>query len=333
MVYIVRCNNSMVTDFYLDTVARMFAFDNVEIQDFHYKACDKRDIVITATVRDFFNVYNRGYKNVVFWMQGLEPEESFLKHSSKPRKMVLDFLTKLAVTKSKGIIYVSDAMMNYIENKFKIDTHHKSFVMPCFNVDSYDGSFINHSNKYQKNTFAYVGSLSKWQCFEDIVAFYQKIEALYSDCELRVFTQSQAEAKQILDSHQIHHYTVDFVSPEKLTEKLADVKFGFVIRDDIAVNQVATPTKLSSYLSAGVIPIFSKCLKDFYQRTKDMQYIVAIDDKDDIPDNLIRFCSNTVNYSDICNEYKSMFETYYNPNYYVQNSQEWVTTVMEACND
>lgn len=48
-----------------------------------------------------------------------------------------------------------------------------------------------------------------------------------------------------------------------MSEALADVKFGFVLRNDVPVNRVATPTKLSSYLSAGVIPVFSKYLKDF----------------------------------------------------------------------
>lgn len=73
-----------------------------------------------------------------------------------------------------------------------------------------------------------------------------------------------------------------------MTDTLRDVKFGFVLRDDIAVNNVATPTKLSSYLSAGVIPIYSSALKDFYEKTKFMHCFVLVDDMV-VPDKLYQF--------------------------------------------
>lgn len=88
------------------------------------------------------------------------------------------------------------------------------------------------------------------------------------DVELRVFTFSVDQANKLLEERGIKNYSVTSVPPDQMTEALRDVKFGFVLRDDIAVNNVATPTKLSSYLSAGVIPVYSTALKDFHEKRK-----------------------------------------------------------------
>jgi len=45
------------------------------------------------------------------------------------------------------------------------------------------------------------------------------------------------------------------VRPEEVIHEIRDCHFGILLRDDIAVNNVACPTKLIEYLSCGVLPV------------------------------------------------------------------------------
>ncbi|WP_302130021.1 hypothetical protein [Holdemanella biformis] len=281
MIKIVRSSstNAEVTDYYLDVIGSIMEACGEKKYDetIELKQCDKKDIIIAPTAVDFIKIYFKGYKNIIYWMQGLDSEESFMRNGSKLRCFVLDLITKFSMKNALAIFYVSEEMKKYEENKFHISTDEKSFIMPCFNVSRTE-ALQKDESKYKKNIFTYVGSLSKWQCFEETIDFYKQIEKIDSNAELKIFTFAEEEAKKIVASKEIKNCIVTSVSPDKMTEALADVKFGFVLRENDPVNRVATPTKLSSYLSAGVIPIFSKYVKDFYNRTANFEFVVPISD-------------------------------------------------------
>lgn len=316
MIYLVRCNNSAVTDCYLETIANMLSDDKSMVQNYSSDIKVKvKDIIIVATVIDFFRVYMKGYKKIIYWMQGIESEESFLKHNSKVRVFILDKFTKFALKRSTAVFYVSKAMKDYENNKFHIDTNEKSFIMPCFNT-YIDIKTIETARKYEKNIFAYVGSLSKWQCFDKTLDFYKKIYEIVPNCELKIFTEEKERAIKLLEEKKIKKYHIDFVKPENLTKSLADVKFGFVLRDNIAVNNVATPTKLSSYMAAGVIPIYSDCLFAFDEVAKKIKFAIPIDENLNIHEKLINLCKENIAVNEVEKEYLRLFDTYYNPDYY-----------------
>lgn len=108
----------------------------------------------------------------------------------------------------------------------------------------------------------------------------------------------------------------------------ADVKFGFVLRNDVPVNRVATPTKLSSYLSAGVIPVFSKYLKDFYNRTNDFEYVVPVSDFNP-SEKLQKLLGEEIDTNKLISEYMELFNTYYNPQYYIKKYKEKMGELLE----
>lgn len=321
MIQIQRQENSAVTDYYLDVIARMFDGEEVYDASHSLEECKKTDIIIAPTATEFFRVYRHGFKKIVYWMQGIDGEESYLKHKSRIRKFILDFFTKFALKRAKAVFFVSEEMKRYEEEKFRLKLDDKSFIMPCFNVSEETGLFFDEE-KYDKNVFAYVGSLSKWQCFSEIVDFYKRIEEKYDDTFLRVFTFEKEAAKQILKEKGIEKYSVDTVPPEKMTEALRMVKFGFVLRENIAVNNVATPTKLSSYLSAGVIPIYSSCLVDFHKNTENMKYVIPVEESFEIPERLDEFIKNKLVCDAISAEYTALFDTYYNPMHYIESYRE-----------
>ena len=331
MIKIVKSSskNSEVTDYYLDVIASLMEAcgekkyeDEVEL-----KQCKIEDIIITPTAVDFVKLYLKGYKNQIYWMQGIDAEESYMRNESKVRSYILDIITKFAMKKAMAIFYVSEEMKKYEENKFRISTDRKCFIMPCFNVSRMKIFQVNE-RKYEKNIFTYVGSLSEWQCFEEMLDFYKKIEDINPHTELKVFTFDEEKAKRIVETKNIENCTVSSVAPELMSEALADVKFGFVLRQDNPVNYVATPTKLSSYLSAGVIPIFSKHLKDFYNRTNSFEYVVPVLDFNP-SEKLKKLLVEEIDAKKLISEYTELFNTYYNPQYYIKKYKEKMCELLE----
>ncbi len=332
MVFILRCDNSEVTDYYLQIVGEMFtrAGETVEICHSIESCRDRSIILVVSTVTEFVRAYRAGYRNIFMWVQGIISEESYMNHRSRLRKFVLDRLTKFSLKKAKGIFYVSETMRRFEDEKFGLDTVEKSFLMPCFNTPIDKSSFAC-PDKYNRNVFSYVGSLYKWQCFEETVAFYKAVEEIIPDAELRVYTFSREEAEAILDAQGVRHYVVDCVPPDQMTKALAQVKFGFVLREDISVNNVATPTKLSSYMASGVIPVFSDCLRDFAEHSKNLQYAVPVENDWAIPDALRDLCAQSPDPRAVLAEYTAFFDRYYNREHYIRSAADWMKRRLADC--
>ncbi len=332
MVYIVRCSNSAVTDYYLDVVGKMFEAQGESycfISLDEIKKIDKKNVLVVSGEIDFRLAYAKGFRNLVFWVQGITPEESYLKHKSKARYLVLSTLMRFGLKKCTGVIYVSNQMKSFLENKYHIDTTDRSFIMPCFN-DKLEESCFFVPNKYKNNVFCYVGSLSRWQCFDKTVSFYKRIEEQIPNAELLVFTGEKEKAEQIISSSGIRNYKVGYCKPEMLKEAISNAKFGFVLREDIPVNQVATPTKISSYLSAGLIPIFSSCLVDFFEISKDLKYAIPVSQDFLPPEKLLDFCKEELKAEDVLEEYQRLFNQYYSSSHYIKESKAWIKGILKS---
>ena len=54
---------------------------------------------------------------------------------------------------------------------------------------------------------------------------------------------------------QNDHLLIDSRSNEEIYKEYLDCDFGFLLRDDTIVNNVACPTKMMEYLRFGIVPI------------------------------------------------------------------------------
>lgn len=326
MVSIIRCENSTVTDFYLDIIQKMVEHvgdEAINCTSLTEISSNKNEYLVTSSEVDFFNAYIKGYKNQIIWFQGILPEESFLKHHSYVRKIILEMMARLALKKAKGIFYVSETMKQYMEKKYRIDTKNRSFVMPCFNETINQDLFFSEG-KYSNNDFCYVGSLSVWQCFEKTIDLYKCLEQRISNARLFVYTSERNEAERILKNKGVLRYSVDFVKQEEITKRIGMAKFGFVLRDNIAVNNVATPTKLSTYLAAGVIPIYSDSIVDFYKQADKMHYAVSVGKDFKLPQHLLELCETPIDPKEVLAEYNKVFQSYYSVERYINESVDFI---------
>lgn len=284
----------------------------------------KQDLIVFPMGKDAFRYYWKGYHNLILWQQGATGAESFMRHSSKLRRFVLNFMDCFIMKKAKMIFYVSRYMQKYYEDLAHTGFGEKAYVMPCYNETLDSGVFAKKD--YSKKVFTYVGSLDLWQCFQETVEIYAEIEKRVPDAFFRVLTFQTEKAERILAEKKIKNYSVACVPKEQVKAELEDAAYGFILRHDIDVNRVATPTKISSYLSAGVLPIYSSCLKDFHALADGKAFAFALDPGAD-PEALISYVNQDVDKDTVQKEIEAVFATYYSTENHIRN----IITLAKAC--
>ena len=312
--------NVVVLNVYLDVIKEALVRLNYEceyIKDFN--EVSKKDLIVFPMGKDAFKYYFKGYRNFILWQQGATGAESFMRHSSKIRSGILNYMDCFAMKKAKMIFYVSQYMQEYYEKMAHTSFEHKAYVMPCFN-EVLDKELLEKKD-YSKKVFTYVGSLDLWQCFNETVDIYAEIEKRIPDVVFKVLTFNTEKAKEIIKAKNIKNYSVACVPKEQVKSELENATYGFIIRHDIEVNRVATPTKISSYLSAGVLPIYSTCLKDFHAQAHGKAFAYALNPKEDI-DGLIQFINSDLDKSLVQQEINDLFSTYYSTESHITNIVE-----------
>ena len=307
----INYNNIVVLQSYLDVVKdALVSMGYVCEYTKDLTGGDKKALIVHPMGIDAFKFYLKGYRNFILWQQGATADESFMRNHSRLRRWMLNKIDLFAMKRAKAILYVSGYMRQYYEEMGECSFAGKSYLMPCFN-EEYDES-IYDSKDYSKKTFTYVGSLDLWQCFEQTAMLYKQIEKAIPEARFKVLTFDTANAERIIKDKGIKHYEVKCVPKEEVKNELKSVNYGFIIREDNMVNRVATPTKISSYMSAGVIPIFSTCLKDFTALAQNLKYAKAVEDlsKEGVND-VIHYVKLPTDNGEIKAEYKNVFNSYF----------------------
>lgn len=313
-------NDSSVTGTYMGIVkqACSLAGDTNTIMNGE-KPQNKSDYIVSDTILTAFKYFMYGYKNQIVWMQGVVPEESYMRRHSKLRYSALSCMEKYVLKKSKLLLLVSDDMLKHYEKKYKLSLKDKSIIMPCFNETGIvEDAFFE--DKYKKNTFLYVGGMAKWQCFEQIAKLYSEIEKTDCNPMFYVYTFNKDVAITVIKSLNIKNYMVDYAPKDELSEKIKGMKYGFVLREDCTVNNVATPTKFSNYLANGIIPIYSDSLRSFadVDAKAKVGIVCNIDGLDAGAKKILEHMTRPVDLDEMKKKCQSVFSVYYNTDVYAE---------------
>lgn len=311
----IRCSNSVVTDYYLDVLER---------------ACKKvnsdKKVTITARYRDAVVAKLKG-KRVIFWSQGVGPEEYAMRHNNKVKLFFVNIMAYFALRWSDFSVFVSNAMKEHYEKKYKLRFQDlKYYIMPCYNTNLRESAFTE-KEKYEKNTFVYTGSMEKWQGVPYILQCYKRIEESgLTNAKLEIYTAEKETAGHMVEEAGIKNYSIGCCNNDELQMVLGRVKYGFILREDNVVNRVATPTKISTYMANGVIPIYSKCIDSFNDLAKNMTYVI---EEKEIDKKVQLFNTLKIEPESILEEYKKVFDTYYSDEYHISNLLKRLTLVFK----
>jgi glycosyltransferase involved in cell wall biosynthesis len=317
-MYKILLNNNLskdATDYYLKIIEEAL---NDEVEYVHnMKSIESNDIIIVVDAKDFCKVLLRYRKQkIIIWFQGAVPEEAYLVFKSKIKKFYWEVFEKIALKYSYLNLFVSNAMYKHYNNKYKYEQDNY-LIIPCFNKSINKSAFF-YPKKYDTNSFVYAGSLAKWQKINDILKIYKEIENNNLNTSLTIITKDTKQAKLLCQNLKIQTYYIKYISYDMIDNELKKYKFGFIIRDNITVNNVATPTKFSTYMANGIIPIYTNCIGDFSDWFKNINNKIELDCNLSITQmaNKINGFNLSSNSQNIYMEFEKIFKQYYDANKY-----------------
>lgn len=327
---LLRSDNLSATEFYYDIIRDALAqsgdliFDGLEGEALPEQ---KDALVVVGSCMSMLHVWKQGYRNVATWFQGILPEESYMRNHSWYRMKILNRIEKFALKNSKKVFFVSEAMRKHYEKKYRLEITN-AYVMPCFNTEYHPEKIL--SKDYSEKIFTYTGGLSAWQCIDQTLKLYKRIEERSGNTtKLLLLTPEKEKAEQMVQAHQIQNAEIKYVHYSELSQALEPVSFGFALREDNPVNRVATPTKLANYLANGIIPIYSECICDFAKQSQDHPLPIMIKDVNQIADSevdrILKLLDQERTGVKIHSEFKGYFEQYYNAKWHQNQIAEWIT--------
>lgn len=279
----------------------------------------KGDIVVAIRPVDAMRVAFKHPKTLINWFQGISPEEQmqFVKGNIIVRtlKYILDTVAEWYVLrKSDYILFVSQSMVDFFRKKYSYKGNNH-IIMPCFNEHIHENAFKDE--KYQHPKFLYSGGADGWQCLPQTIQLYKKISSRLPDSSLTIYSRNEETVNKLLNKYGVKA-EIKYVPFQQLAEEIKDFKYGFLIRQDVAVNNVATPTKMSSYLANGIIPIFTNVIGDFKKELKNLTYSIPLDVNNNGIDKLFELENKKISSKDVMEEYNTIFSRYYSEDYYIE---------------
>lgn len=258
------------------------------------------------------------------WLQGIVPEEARLHMNSMVREQLWNVFERYSLFSAQGLVMVSDAMREHYQRKFpKLQT--TIFVMPCVNAVLDPGLIGAVRDRYDNPNFVYAGSMHAWQCIGLMLESFARLQSILPPATLTILTKDRAGAEAAIGAAGLTGVTVDFVPVNALQNTLAKYKYGFVLRDDHIVNQVATPTKVSSYMAAGVIPVMTDSVRDYTLRLGGADPIVIARDHcpEAIAGEILRLENRAITAENIIKSYGRIFESYFDHEIYIDGLAEF----------
>ncbi|MBR5595991.1 MAG: hypothetical protein IKY67_00990 [Paludibacteraceae bacterium] len=320
-IYLRPIEKNDATSFYVDIIKESIRKSGHTIREVSsVNDIGKNDVVLVITIRTYFFVWLRNPRQrIVIWFQGILPEENLMMF--KGCKGYLKFiynriLEKLALVSCYKAFFVSEAMSRHYQKIYAYKGN-KHFIMPCFNQELEEKYF--NDAKYQQPTFVYAGNLAEWQCVEKTLELFCKIRERVPNAKITLLTKEKDKAMRMAEQFGITNMEVKYVPYTELNSEMSKYKYGFLLREDTAVNNVATPTKMNSYMACGVIPIFSNVIGDFKDVFQCVKYKISVSSFDDCLKTLIYMENEKINGNDLLIEYKKIFATYYSKEWYVEN--------------
>jgi glycosyltransferase involved in cell wall biosynthesis len=233
------------------------------------------------------------HKKVLYWVQGAVPEESYLRHQSKARYHLLSAIEYLGLRIAHKNIFVSTEMKRALEKKTKQNLDN-SIVVPCISEFTYDGS------TKERDSFVYIGGMSAWQRVDIMLEMFNEILKEKPQAKLYIATLEQERAKTLIEEYLDNNYQDNIIllsinDRKEIPHFLSTKEYGFLIREDIVVNNVSSPIKLAEYLSCGVNVIISEAVTSYASLIEEHGAGLKISSEDDIITKLKNFRPNTQN--------------------------------------
>ncbi len=188
----------------------------------------------------------------IFWdVHGAVPEEYVL-FKNYYEAQNATYAEELLLKNANTIVVISENMKLHFENKYNIKLSN-TVNTSVFNVSTNTLDDIINTKPKEINNFVYAGNAMPWQ---NIELMKNVIYKNHKNFNFNVFTH---QIESFLQKNYINDFekicNISTATSSEVLDFYKNMHFGFILRDDIAVNRVACPTKIIEYLQFGLIPI------------------------------------------------------------------------------
>lgn len=269
----------------LPLVSRMFAAvanKHVDIfRRFQPTHIYVRDYLSCLAIKNLARKFNA---KLVYSVRGADVEELLLNAGLKQRiqSLYVRVALRKAIRACDHLNCVSNRLAELLFDRY----HRNASVLPCcagLDENDLNGVLKDHSER----TIVYAGGLYSWQNFNEILQLMKGVKACDPGIKIKILTKDQEGLKRKCRAigFPVEQWEGKSCRSEEVRKELEEADVGIILRDDIIVNNVASPIKLGEYLAAGLGIIVSPCIGDMgtlLQRAKFAKFYVPGDSKEDI---------------------------------------------------
>ncbi|WP_434718241.1 glycosyltransferase [Paraburkholderia sp. A1BS-2L] len=205
-------------------------------------------------------------------VHGVVPEE-FRMHNDFYSARIHDDCERNAVENASFVVVVSESMGAYLAHKYRDLLRAKVIVLPIFSADEWSDAARSYVDG--KPVVIYAGGTQRWQKVPEMM---RVVRDAVDYAHWWIYTPDVDVMRNAAAPEVVHHpqFHVASATRAELSKIYESCHFGFVLRDDMVVNNVSCPTKLIEYLAFGIVPIVdTPNIGDF--NANGMRYVTAED--------------------------------------------------------
>lgn len=215
--------------------------------------------------------------------------EEYEYSSPNPNKRIADtydYLERKGMRKASFVVCQSEAMKKYLLEKYDFLTANRIFSYKCgadgklFYIDNDIRTSIRKELgvKETETLFIYSGGLHKWQRIEDSVNLFVDY-AKKHEGKFLILTLDKEAAQALVNQtgeELKNRFIIHSVTNKEVYKYLNAADVAFLLRDDVVLNRVASPTKLAEYMFCG-LPIISTNVSTYWIENSSYIYNVDIE--------------------------------------------------------
>ena len=188
---------------------------------------------------------------------------------------------KLLLVKSDAVFCVSNALSKYYRDKYNLNAEKFKVFPGAADSESffYDLDLRKNSREELKLTeddilIVYSGRLEmKWEIPDKIFEFFENSHTKNNRFKLLLLTPDVDLAINFIKEKSLENITiVKSVKFDEVNKYLNASDVGLLLREDIPMNNVASPTKFAEYLMTGLPVIISSGIFDFADMINQTKY-------------------------------------------------------------
>lgn len=239
-------------------------------------------------------------------VHGASPEEYeyvYKDNMSRAKYLHIEDTERYGVKKADYIICQSEEMKRHLITKYGADaskiTSYKCGVdMNVFSLDSERRVLMRRQLGIGEKeiVFVYSGGMMKWQKIEETLILFRDFHADNPNSRLLMLTLDASTLAQIVEQLNLKEIEkamiVKTVSMNEVPDYLNAADVAFLLRDNVIMNAVASPTKLGEYMACG-LPIITNEVAKKWTTPEAIDFLVFAEKEENLNEAIISVIKKT----------------------------------------